>query len=64
MLGVMPSYEFKRFEADMKVIKGHAGPISDFEFSPFNDHLLATASEDASVKLWILPEGGLSEDLE
>lgn len=59
----MRAYEFKRFEADMKQIKGHAGPVVDFEFSPFNDNLLVTASEDASMKLWILPDEGLSEDL-
>ena len=47
----------------MKTVKGHSGPIVDFEFSPFNDHLLATASEDASVKLWILPEGGMTGDI-
>lgn len=58
-LGVMKAYAFKRFEADLPQIKGHAGPIVDFEFSPFNDYLLATASEDASVKLWIIPENSI-----
>jgi coronin-1B/1C/6 len=59
----MKAYAFKRFESDLPLIKGHAGPIIDFEFSPFNDYLLATASEDASVKLWIVPEEGVTTDI-
>ncbi len=35
----------------------------DFEFSPFNDLLLATAAEDATVKLWVLPQDGVKEDI-
>lgn len=35
----------------------------DFEFSPFNDALLATASEDGTIKLWILPEEGITQDV-
>lgn len=45
------------------MIKGHAGPVVDFEFSPFNDALLATASEDGSIKLWVIPDEGLTHDI-
>jgi WD40 repeat protein len=48
-------------EADLPLIKGHAGPIIDFEFSPFNDMLLATASEDGTIKLWLIPEEGITQ---
>lgn len=37
--------------------------MTDCDFSPFNDALLATASEDGTVKLWVTPEGGLREHL-
>lgn len=47
----------------MPLIKGHAGPIVDFEFSPFNDQLLATASDDGLIKLWIIPEEGITKDV-
>jgi WD40 repeat protein len=50
-------------EADIALIKGHAGPVIDFEFSPFNDQLLATASEDGTIKLWIIPESGITKDI-
>lgn len=45
------------------MIKGHAGPIIDFEFSPFNDNLLVTASEDGIIKMWIIPEEGIVSDV-
>ena len=59
----MKAYEYKRLEADLPLIKGHAGPVIDFDFSPFNDSLLATASEDGSIKLWIIPEEGITKDV-
>ena len=37
--------------------------MTDCDFSPFNDALLATASEDGTVKLWVTPQGGLTEHL-
>lgn len=35
----------------------------DIDFNPFNDHLLATVSEDCYVKLWNIPDGGLKENM-
>ncbi|XP_021364093.1 coronin-7-like isoform X2 [Mizuhopecten yessoensis] len=29
--------------------------VTDFEFSPFDDHLLATGSSDTNIKVWVLP---------
>ncbi|KAF2069223.1 hypothetical protein CYY_009459 [Polysphondylium violaceum] len=44
-------------------IKGHTDPISCFEFSPFNDHVIATGSRDCTIKLWEIPEEGLQSNL-
>jgi coronin-1B/1C/6 len=44
-------------------IAGHAGPVLDFDFHPFDDSLIATASEDSTIKLWQIPEGGLKENV-
>jgi coronin-1B/1C/6 len=63
VIAVFKAYEYQRFEAGLPLIKGHAGPIIDFEFSPFNDHLLATASEDGTIKMWIIPEEGVVSDI-
>lgn len=59
----MKAYEYKRLEADLPLIKGHAGPVVDFDFSPFNDNLLATASEDGTIKIWLIPEEGITQDV-
>lgn len=32
-------------------------------WSPFNDNILATGSDDTTVKLWTIPDGGLTEPL-
>eukprot|EP01132_Coremiostelium_polycephalum_P008291 gene8291-10187_t len=44
-------------------IKGHTDPISCFEFSPFNDHVVATGSRDCSIKVWEIPEEGMTQNL-
>ena len=64
VLVVLPAYKYVRLEADTPLLKGHGGPIVDFEFSPFNDSLLSTASEDGSIKLWIIPPDGITEDVQ
>lgn len=37
-------------------LHGHAGAILDFDWNPFDDNMLATASEDTTIKLWHIPE--------
>lgn len=50
--------------ADVKVFNGHKAPVLDVAFNPFNDHLVATAAEDATIKIWQIPEGGLKKNIE
>ena len=45
------------------VLRGHKYSVFDLEFSPLKDTLLATASDDATVKLWDIPPEGLTENL-
>eukprot|EP01121_Diplochlamys_sp_Union-15-3_P022234 TRINITY_DN93_c0_g1_i1.p1 TRINITY_DN93_c0_g1~~TRINITY_DN93_c0_g1_i1.p1 ORF type:complete len:454 (-),score=105.88 TRINITY_DN93_c0_g1_i1:23-1384(-) len=45
------------------LVAGHKGPVLDIDFNPFNDNLLATASEDCYVKIWHLPDTGLTSNL-
>ena len=45
------------------MIAGDKGPINDLSFSPFHDNVLATASGDGSLKLWMIPEDGLGATL-
>ena len=34
------------------VFNGHTMPVQDLDFSPFHENVIATASEDSSVRLW------------
>ena len=45
------------------VLKGHRNNVFDLEFSPLKDTLLATASDDATVKLWDIPPEGLTQNI-
>ena len=37
--------------------------MTDFSFSPFDDGLLVTGSQDQTIKLWRLQSDGLTSDL-
>jgi WD40 repeat protein len=48
---------------DSPRVAGHQREILDIQWNPFNDHIIASASEDTTVKIWRIPSGGLTEDL-
>ena len=52
-----------RCPANLPLVRGHKSQIVDVKFSPFRQDLLATASNDNTVKLWEIPQGGLTKDL-
>lgn len=58
--GVIPLGTTGKLDGKVFLFDGHSGPVLDVEFSPFNDSLLATASDDTTVKIWQIPEGGLT----
>lgn len=48
---------------DTPVVVGHSAAVLDFDFNPFHDHMIASASEDQTVKVWGIPEGGLTANV-
>jgi len=38
------------------ILKGHSGTVLDTDWSPFDESLLATASEDATIRFWSIPD--------
>ena len=44
-------------------IRGHTGIITDFEFNPFNDNEIVTGCEDSNIRLFRVPDNGITEDI-
>jgi WD40 repeat protein len=40
------------------LFEGHKAPVIDVAFNPFNDYVVASAAEDATIKLWKIAEAG------
>jgi len=60
---VIPWANSGKADAKTPLINGHKNPVLDIDFNPFNDNLVASASEDCYVKIWGIPEGGLKENM-
>lgn len=46
-----------RFEvASCAYVTGHSGAVLDMDWNPFDDSMMATASEDTNIKLWSIPD--------
>jgi coronin-1B/1C/6 len=45
------------------LVAGHKGPVLDIQWNPFNDNVIASASEDAFVRVWEIPDEGLKANL-
>lgn len=50
--------------ADMPLVSGHKGPVLGLDFHPFNESILCTVSEDGYGRIWGIPEGGLTENMD
>lgn len=48
---------------DVPLVSVHKAAVLDIEFNPFNEDLIASASEDCNVCICQIPEGGLKANL-
>ncbi|XP_050428555.1 coronin-1C [Adelges cooleyi] len=60
---VLPLNKTGRLPADQPVVGGHKGPVLDIAWCPHNDNVIASGSEDCVVKVWQIPDGGISRTL-
>ncbi|XP_059351296.1 coronin-2B-like isoform X2 [Daphnia carinata] len=61
---VLPLEKTGRLDLNVGKVTGHAGPVLDIKWNPFNDNVIASASEDCTVKLWHIPDGGCTENVQ
>jgi coronin-2 len=52
-----------RVDLNAPKVAGHKQEVLDIAWNPFDDNIIASSSEDATVKIWQIPEGGLVENL-
>lgn len=60
-MAVVPYQRSGKFDPSFPLFSGHRGAILDFDFNPFHEHLIASASDDSTIKIWGIPEMGLTE---
>ncbi|CAI9741049.1 coronin-1C-A isoform X1 [Octopus vulgaris] len=56
---VLPLAKVGRVAHDCALVTGHRAAVLDIAFCPHNDNIIASASEDCSIKIWMIPDGGL-----
>ncbi|CZT03184.1 hypothetical protein WAI453_012540 [Rhynchosporium graminicola] len=54
---VIPVNEKGRLPEQIPLFRGHTGPVLDTDWNPFNDRLIASASDDGKVFIWQVPQG-------
>ena len=56
--------EFGRIDNNHPKVSAHTGKITDIKCCPFRTNIIASCSEDCTVKTFSIPDEGLSEDIE
>ncbi|XP_039623427.1 coronin-1B-like isoform X2 [Polypterus senegalus] len=56
---VLPLSKTGRIDKSYPTVCGHTGPVLDIDWCPHNDEVIASGSEDCTVKVWQIPENGL-----
>lgn len=60
---VVPINKSGRIDQSCPTVCGHQAPVLDIQWSPHDDNIIASASEDNTVKVWQIPDGGLNKPM-
>lgn len=60
---VQPISKTGRIERDAPMVGGHKAEVLNIKWCPHHNNVIASSSEDCTVKLWEIPEDGLKEML-
>jgi coronin-1B/1C/6 len=57
---VLPLDKIGRIDRDVPLVTGHKAAVLDIAWCPHNDNVIASGSEDCTIKVWQIPDGGIS----
>ncbi|XP_077996592.1 uncharacterized protein LOC144449917 isoform X2 [Glandiceps talaboti] len=60
---VLPLNKMGRIEVNMPKVTGHRGAVLDIKWDPFDDNVIASCSEDTTIKVWYIPDSGLVDNI-
>ncbi|XP_038588289.1 coronin-2B-like [Micropterus salmoides] len=60
---VLPIHHTGRVDPQHPRVCGHSGRVLDVKWNPFDDHCVASCSEDCTVKIWDIPVCGVQQNL-
>ncbi|KAM9827301.1 coronin-2A-like [Neosynchiropus ocellatus] len=60
---VLPIRHTGRMDPQYPRVCGHKGRVLDVKWNPFDDHCIASCSEDFTVKIWDIPVCGVQQNL-
>jgi len=60
-IGIIPIKNMGRQPAKLPALV-NTGEVLDFVFNPFDPRMVAAACDDSYIRVWKIPEGGLTED--
>ncbi|XP_071055403.1 coronin-2B isoform X2 [Onthophagus taurus] len=60
---VLPIASTGRLDFNVNRVTGHTGAVLDIKWNPFNDNVIASCSDDCTIKLWYIPDDGLTSHL-
>lgn len=46
----------------LPMVVGHTSAVLDIQWCPHNNDVIASASDDCTVKIWKIPEGGIGNE--
>ncbi|XP_032135228.1 coronin-6 isoform X1 [Sapajus apella] len=53
---VLPLAKTGRVDKNFPLVTGHTAPVLDIDWCPHNDNVIASASDDATVMVWQIPD--------
>nr|CDS34686.2 coronin 1B [Hymenolepis microstoma] len=59
---VIPISQVGRMPNTLPMVAGHTSAVLDIQWCPHNNDIIASASDDCTVKIWEIPEGGIGKD--